>query len=106
MFAHIRDENKGIGNKASDISGADACFACHAKFDGQDGFPLMNQEWLFYALRGIQRTIENRIARGIMIVPIDAKKVPRVKSKPKGPKKPIKSRGFGRSEPNWKDINE
>lgn len=72
VFAHIRDSHTGRSIKASDISGADACYHCHAKFDGQSGAPLSEAEWLFYALRGIQETLENRIRRGLLIVPLDA----------------------------------
>lgn len=68
VFAHIRDQHTGRSIKASDTSGADACFACHAKFDGQSGTPLSKEDWLFYALRGIQETIENRVDRGILIL--------------------------------------
>lgn len=74
VFAHIRDEHKGASIKANDISGCDACHACHAKFDGQSGEPLSKEEWLFYALRGIQRTLENRFAQGILFVPTNVKK--------------------------------
>jgi len=107
VFAHIRDENKGMGNKASDISGADACFSCHAAFDGQSGEPLSKVDWLFYALRGIQRTIANRIARGIMIVPINAKKRPAANSKAKikNPSRPIQSQGFQKPKSNTKYLD-
>lgn len=59
--AHIHDRHKGGGNKASDISVANACSACHAKFDGQAGKLLTRDEWFFYALRGLQETLEQRI---------------------------------------------
>jgi hypothetical protein len=74
VAAHVRDDFKGMGNKASDISIVDSCSACHAKFDGQSGEPLPKEEWLFYALRGIQRTLENRFAQGILFVPTNVKK--------------------------------
>lgn len=67
--AHIRDRHQGRSIKASDTSIADACFACHAKFDGRSGAPLNEEDWLFYALRGLQETIENRIERGILKLP-------------------------------------
>lgn len=103
VFAHIRDVFKGMGNKASDISGCDACSDCHAKFDGQSGDPLTKEEWLFYALRGIQRTLENRFAQGVLFVPTNAKKRAKMKAKPK---QKIKSRGFGRSPDNTKYLDE
>lgn len=67
--AHIRDRHTGRSIKASDTSIADACFACHSKFDGQSGAALSKEDWLFYALRGVQETIENRVERGILKLP-------------------------------------
>lgn len=69
VFAHIRDRHTGRSIKASDLSGADSCAACHRRFDGQDGKPLSEVDWLFYALRGIQETTENRFERGILVIP-------------------------------------
>lgn len=66
VAAHIRDRHTGRSIKASDTSIADACAACHRAFDGQGGKPLSKEDWLFYALRGLQETIENRIERGIL----------------------------------------
>lgn len=100
--AHIRDRHAGRGQKASDLSVADACFACHAKFDGQAGEPLSREEWLFYALRGLQETLERRVELGLLFVPQDIV-TPR-SAKPTPPRKPadqrakIKSRGFDKSK--------
>lgn len=69
VFAHVRDRHTGRSIRASDISGADACFACHAKFDGQSGAPLSQADWDFYARRGLQETLENRVHRGIVKLP-------------------------------------
>ena len=103
IFAHIRDRHTGRSIKASDISGADACFACHTKFDGQSGEPLSQEEWLFYALRGLQETLENRIARGLMIVQQDIKRPPRASAeRPKkapAASRPIPSRDFPKGTP-------
>ncbi|TDQ63616.1 uncharacterized protein DUF1364 [Maritalea mobilis] len=112
VAAHIRDEFKGTGNKASDISILDACHSCHAKFDGQLGEPLSRDEWLFYALRGIQRTLENRFAQGILFVPADPKKRKSGKKVRSG--KPIQSRGFPKAKrkmndpffDNSRDVND
>lgn len=68
VFAHIRDSHTGRSIKASDISGADACRPCHSKFDGQSGAPLSAEDWLFYALRGLQETLESRVGEGLLIV--------------------------------------
>ncbi len=83
--AHVRDRHAGRGIKASDISIADACSMCHRKFDGQLGAPLSREDWLFYALRGIQETLENRIARGILPFPADKPRPPKA-PKPRKPK--------------------
>lgn len=68
VFCHVRDRFKGTSIKASDLSGADGCFNCHQVFDGQGSFVLSKEDWLFYALRGIQETQANRIARGFLLV--------------------------------------
>lgn len=72
--AHLRDRHKGGGGKASDISVANACSSCHAKLDGQAGEPLSKEDWLFYALRGLQETLQQRFEAGLLIVPVDAEK--------------------------------
>lgn len=71
VYAHIHDRHTGAGIKASDISGCDACFACHSLMDGVKG-GLSKELWTIYALRGLQETLENRIQRGILIMPSDA----------------------------------
>jgi hypothetical protein len=75
VAAHIRDETFGTSQKADDISIADACYACHRVFDGHGHTPLTSEEWLFYALRGLQRTFRNRVERGLVIVPLDAERL-------------------------------
>lgn len=80
VFAHIRDSHTGGAIKASDISGCDACFACHAVFDGQAAREALRGNWHFYALRGIQATLENRIERRILIMPADATETRRTSS--------------------------
>lgn len=75
--AHIRDRHKGGGTKASDISVANACSSCHDYFDRRswrNGDIISNEEWLAYALRGLQETLEQRIAAGLMVVPMDIEK--------------------------------
>jgi hypothetical protein len=89
VFAHIRDRHTGRSIKASDISGADACFHCHARFDGQLGAPLSEAEWLFYALRGLQETLENRVARGLLFLTQDVKREPKAKARKSRPSRPI-----------------
>lgn len=87
--AHIRDNHKSGAAKASDISVANACSSCHAKFDGQAGEPLSEVDWLFYALRGLQETLEQRHEAGLLIVPIDPKPVRTIRKR-----KPADKRTF------------
>lgn len=98
VAAHIRDETFGKGQKADDISIADACYACHRVFDGHGHAPLTSEEWLFYALRGLQRTLRNRVERKIVIVPLDAERLsserPVPARKPKGERKAIPANGL------------
>ena len=88
--AHIRDRHTGRGIKASDLSVADACFACHAVFDGQSGEPLSPEDWLFYALRGLQETLERRREIGLLFVSEDAAKP--FADRPVKPRKPKEQR--------------
>jgi hypothetical protein len=110
--AHIRDRHKGGGTKASDISVANACFGCHTAFD--QGL-LTNEEWLFYALRGLQETLEQRVEDGLLIFPHDPPKEPEVKPrKPKEKRAPIQQgktewpkqkMGKRQWKTNVKDVN-
>ena len=88
--AHIRDGHTGRGQKASDISVCDACAACHSKFDGQAGDPLPREDWLFYALRGLQETLEARIAAGLLFLSQDVVKP--FGERPAKPRKPPEQR--------------
>lgn len=98
--AHIRDEHTGRGVKASDISLCDACAACHAALDFQSGVNLSKEEWLYYALRGMQRTLENRIHRGIISIPLDEPTPAR--DKPVKPRKPREQRAkINTGSTNW-----
>ena len=98
VAAHIRDETHGRSIKADDISIADACAACHDALDGRGRAPLSSEEWLFYSLRGLQRTLRNRIERGLVVIPLDAAKLPSERPtkprKPKADRAPIANRGF------------
>lgn len=114
VFAHIRDRHTGRSIKASDISGADACFACHEVFDRRakhpDGGYLSEMDWLIYALRGMQETMERRIAQGILVVPIDIVKPTSEKTtptrKPKAERQAMQSRGFQHDGPKQKIPNK
>ncbi len=104
VFAHIRDEHTGRSIKASDISGADACFACHEVMDararlryGTSSSFLTDVDWLFYALRALQRTLEARIEAGVLGWPADKERPPKAVKprKPKASRRSIPSRSFG-----------
>lgn len=103
ISAHIRDEHHGRGVKASDLSTCDACMACHDCFDGRTHQPLTTEEWLFYALRALQRTLERRKQQGRLIVRADAERLsserPIPTRKPRDERAPIQSRGFPKAEP-------
>lgn len=80
VFAHIRDSHTGKSVKASDLSGCDACAACHDAFDGRTGSAFQAEEWssyaaewCFYALRGLQETMERRLRQGLLSMPADVK---------------------------------
>lgn len=71
---HIRDGNKGTGNKASDLSVANGCSSCHDFLDRRswrNGEIITNEEWLYFALRGLQETLQQRFEVGLLIVPVD-----------------------------------
>jgi hypothetical protein len=92
--AHIRDRHTGRGQKASDLSVADACFACHEVFDRRakmpDGEFITGPEWLHYALRGLQGTLESRQEAGLLFVPQDVAKP--FSERPAKPRKPPEQR--------------
>jgi len=83
--AHIRDRHTGRAIKASDLSVTDACWACHEVFDGRNG-TLPREDWLYYALRGLQDTLEAREAKGLLIVPKDIEQPS--SARPVNPRKP------------------
>lgn len=93
---HIRDGNKGMGNKASDLSVANGCHDCHTAFDQN---LLSREDWLFYALRGLQETLQQRFEAGLLIVPVDIETGlmdrPVKPRKPKSQRAKIPSRKFG-----------
>lgn len=71
VLCHIRDETKGMGNKALDISAAFGCSACH---DALDQHWLPTADALFYSLRAMQRTHHNWVERGLVVIAGDTEK--------------------------------
>jgi len=69
VFAHFR-HGKGMAQKAHDFDGADACANCHRFLDegwsGKVSYTIV----LETMLRGLERTLENRIRRGVLVMPI------------------------------------
>lgn len=90
ISAHIRDGIAGMSIKASDISTASCCHACHEVFDRRSPLPngehLSREDWLFYALRGLQETLEQRVAAGLLVLPQDIETPSH--AKPVKPRKP------------------
>lgn len=58
VLAHVRYGNAGFGMKPNDTFAVFACGPCHTAFDsnGTRGLKRGSEEWLHYALRGIDRT--------------------------------------------------
>lgn len=98
VACHLHDETFGMAKKADDTSTGDGCMACHDAMDGRS-MVLSERDWLFYALRAMQRTIRRRIEQQILRLKLDAPTKPKT-AKPKpdnAPSRPIQSRGFDTS---------
>lgn len=58
MLCHIRLVGEvGGGQKPDDLCATFGCGPCHRVFDGNGCAPMPESEWLFYALRGMARTL-------------------------------------------------
>lgn len=69
VLAHIRLVGEvGGGQKPDDHCAAFACGPCHTHFDsnGVRGLERGSEEWLFYALRGMARTMRFWLEHGFM----------------------------------------
>lgn len=66
VFCHAPSEDKGIAIKSPDWWGADGCSCCHDIVDRRIrvGIPSIDIDRCF--IRGIYRTLRNRIERGII----------------------------------------
>jgi len=86
VFAHFR-YGKGMGQKAHDFDGADACFNCHRFLDEGWAGKVSWTVVLEHMMRGLERTLENRIRRGIIVFPITVEKPASERlTKPRKPK--------------------
>lgn len=94
VACHVRDCHTGRSVKASDTSTVDGCFNCHEVFDRRAKLPsgeyLSDADWLFYALRGLQETLEARIAAGLLFLSQDVVKP--FGERPAKPRKPPERR--------------
>lgn len=90
VFCHIYDKHHGMGQKASDLSGADGDHNCHAVMDRRarmpDGNLISEEDWHYYALRALQATLERRVEQGILKFPHDPPPKPKAERKPKQPR--------------------
>lgn len=97
-----------MGQKASDISVANGCAACHDAMDGRS-MVLSQEAWLFYALRGLQETLQQRFESGLLVIPIDVETPlmdrPIHPRKPKEQRTKIQSRPFPKGR-KWKKQNQ
>lgn len=104
VFAHLNGAafGKGMGQKAHDIAGLDACFACHAYIDhGHGTKPMMSDaEFAHAMLVAVVRTIVNRARRHIIVVPLDPERLSH--DKPTKPRKPKAERAkIPHGETRW-----
>jgi hypothetical protein len=71
VLCHLRDEQKGMGNKADDWSAAFGCDQCHEALDNHRVSPLEEaRTWL----QGIQRTQRRWVELGLMTFPVSEPK--------------------------------
>ena len=104
---HARDRHTGRSIKASDLSVIDGCPACHDVFDRRAKMPngelISEADWHFYALRGLQDTLERRREIGLLFVPEDIHRAPKpVTRLPKAERKPVgKSRPIPQRKAEW-----
>lgn len=71
VLCHVRLVGEvGGGQKPDDTMGIFGCGPCHSYFDsnGKNGLVRNSEDWLFYALRGIQRTQRWWVDHGFITV--------------------------------------
>lgn len=62
---NLDSRSRGRGYKTDDLSAAFGCSACHAAMDGD---VLSEEDWLFYAARGLVRTQKRWVEMGLIQV--------------------------------------
>ena len=103
VSCHIHDESFGAAQKADDTSTIHGCSSCHMFLDhGWVG----KIEWAvvqFHIIRGLQRTLRNRIDRGLVIIPRDPERLsserPVPARKPPAERKPVPQRRREKAPP-------
>lgn len=69
VLCHVRLPGEcGAGQKPSDLHACLGCGPCHTVFDSNGVKGLSEQDWLFYALRGMARTHEFWRQHGFLTV--------------------------------------
>lgn len=69
VSAHIIDETAGMGIKADDTSTVHCCESCHTYYDQKRWIgELSKAVVLDIVLRAMQRTLRNRVERGILTI--------------------------------------
>lgn len=70
MLCHVRLVGEvGGGQKPDDIAACFGCGPCHTVFDSNGtNHELSQEDWLFYALRGIMRTQRWWVKHGLLSV--------------------------------------
>ncbi len=102
VLCHAPSEIKGLGNKGHDYHAAFGCSACH---EALDHHKLDRWEELYFWYRGVMRTQNIWVEKGLLVIPVDpatAKRRP--KRKAKMPSRPIPSRPFQKPGDTAKDT--
>lgn len=75
VACHIHDETFGKGRKADDVSTVDGCSDCHRFLDEGWAGKISRTVLLAHVIRALQRTLRNRIDRGILVLPLDPERL-------------------------------
>lgn len=69
MLCHVRLVGEvGGGQKPDDFCAVLGCGPCHRVFDGNGCAPMPEAEWLFYAIRGMTRTMRFWVENGFISI--------------------------------------
>lgn len=80
VSCHISDEQRGGGQKADDTNTVHGCSACHMFMDQGGWINRISQAVLrWHIIRAMQRTLRNRIERGLIVIPLDPERLAHVR---------------------------